>query len=331
MRPGIIMLCCILLSFTLFAQQAPIAIVSTNGATKLVNTLDEAALQAQTDDIIYLPAGNFSGQSIKHFDKRVTVIGVGHHPDSASAAGRTYITGNIGFQNPGAEGSTLDGVYITGLVYLSSNCTVVRTFAQNLFVSAGWTGENITIQECIATNFYANSASISNSRVKNSIITNVFTTNVNTTTFENCIFLFAGAYPLDQANQCIFRNCIFPNMTSFGGTSSSFYYNNIFAAAELPTLTSTANAARNILGQAAGTIFANQTGADFNYSDNYRLKSGSPGINAGTDGKDIGIYGGQKPYDDYAIPPNPSIRKREIDAETTPAGTLKVKFNVRVN
>ncbi|WP_416439586.1 hypothetical protein [Phnomibacter sp. MR] len=332
MRPGIIMLCCIVLSLSLHAQQAPIAIVSTNGATKLVNTLDEAAQQAHDNDIIYLPAGNLAGQSIVHFTKRVSVIGVGHHPDSASVGGRTYITGNIGFYNPGAEGSTLDGVYVTGFVYLSSNCRVVRTNAQSLFVSSGWTGDNITIEECIVKDFYANQAAITNSRVRNSVITNVFTANVNTTVFENCIFLSSGAYPIEQANQCTFKNCIFPRITDWGtGQSNSFFYNNIMASSQLPILNNAGNAARNILGQTASETFVAQAGGDFSYVQNYRLKAGSSGINAGTDGKDIGIYGGTSPYKDGAVPPNPSVRSREIEAETTPAGTLKVKFNVRVN
>ena len=39
------------------AQQAPIALVSANGTTRLTTTLDSAALLAQDNDIIYLPGG----------------------------------------------------------------------------------------------------------------------------------------------------------------------------------------------------------------------------------------------------------------------------------
>lgn len=333
MRPGIIMLCCILLSFTLSAQQAPIAIVSTNGATKLVNTLNEAAQQSQDNDIIYLPAGNFAGNSGIWFTKRVTVIGVGHHPDSASANGRTIINGDIGFQNPGSEGSTLDGVLVTGTVYVSSNCRLVRTSSEQIFVPNGWTGENISIDQCIVTNIVSsNQPAINNAQISNSFIIKAFAPYLNNSTFQNCIFLSAGTIAVEPLNLNTFRNCIFPNLEGWGTTPiNSFFYNNIFSASELPPLTNAGNASRNILGQTPAATFVQQSGTVYQYDQNYRLKAGSPGINAGTDGKDIGIYGGQKPYDDFAIPPNPSIRKREIDAETTPAGTLRVRFNVRVN
>ena len=74
------------LSLSSFAQQAPIAIVSTTGATKLTYSLDDAAMLAQDNDIIYLPGGTFSGMS-DWFKKKVTVIGVGHNNDSANATG----------------------------------------------------------------------------------------------------------------------------------------------------------------------------------------------------------------------------------------------------
>jgi hypothetical protein len=38
------------------------------------------------------------------------------------------------------------------------------------------------------------------------------------------------------------------------------------------------------------------------YLNDYRLKTGSPGKNAGTDGKDIGIYGGSNPWPDGGAP-----------------------------
>ncbi|TAD80998.1 MAG: hypothetical protein EAY75_18350 [Bacteroidetes bacterium] len=319
------------------AQQAPIAIVSANGATKLVNTLDEAAQQAQTNDIIYLPAGNLPGQSTTFFTKRVTVIGVGHHPDSASANGKTFITGNIGFSFGGAEGSVLDGVHIAGLVYLSANCKVYRVNAGTLYLSSGWpAGDNLIVEQCILRNFYAYESAITNSKVRNSVITNVFTTNVSTTTFENCILLVSQSgsspYPLEQAYECTFRNCIFPNMTSWNSSPcNSFFYNNIMAASELPVLSNAGNASRNILGQSPSVTFVQQSGLVYQYDQNYRLKPGSPGINAGTDGKDIGIYGGPSPYKDGAVPPNPSIRVSQIDSETNLNGILRVRFNVRVN
>lgn len=327
------------------AQQAPIAIVSANGATKLVNTLDEAAQQAQDNDIIYLPAGNLAGQTIKHFDKKVTVIGVGHHPDSASAMGRTYIDGNIGFY-VGAEGSTLDGVYVTGGVYVSSSCKFFRVNADHFHSPGNWpSAEDLLLNSCIARSTggtgisFAGSAgdrwsspnAIIRSKIQNSIIGGNFTHQTGANTFENCIFLYSGPYGIEQAGSNTYINCIFPNITDWGGPASATFTKCIFITSSLPPLVEPGSSSGNILGQNSTAILENAPGNMFAYENNYRLKATSPGKNAGTDGKDIGIYGGATPYRDGAVPPNPSVRSQQINAETTPSGTLRVKFNVRVN
>jgi hypothetical protein len=80
-------------NYVLWAQQAPIALVSSSGTTRLTSTLDSANILAQDNDIIYLPGGSFAAGS--YFTKKVTLLGVGHNPDSTSATGRTIITGNF--------------------------------------------------------------------------------------------------------------------------------------------------------------------------------------------------------------------------------------------
>lgn len=341
----LILLAVIFLAVTGYSQQAPIAIVSTNGATKLVNTLDEAAQQAQDNDIIYIPAGSFAGTT---FTKRVTVIGVGHHPDSASASGRTEVNGNIGFYTPG---SVFDGAYVSGGVQVSSNCNFYRINADHFTSPAGWPNtENILVSNCItrgggngtgggffgqlqSSPFNSNSG-IYRSKVMNSVIAGTFTFQAGAISFDNCIFLISGSYGLQEAGNNVYRNCIFPNVNDWGnGPASATLIKCIFRTSALPPIEDVGSSTGNIISQSVAAIFENGSGVQYGYPNdrNYRLKSTSPGKNAGTDGKDIGIYGGTAPYNDFAIPLNPSVRARVIEAETTPAGTLKVKFNVRVN
>lgn len=337
----LLLLTVLLTTSQLFAQQAPIAIVSTNGATKLVNTLDEAAQQAQDNDIIYLPAGSFSGTT---FSKRVTVIGVGHHPDSASALGRTEVNGNIGFF---ASGSVFDGAYVSGGVYVSSNGKFSRINADHFSSPTGWpVAENVLIESSITRGAdgtggsifggdqtpWSGPSAIIKSRIINSIVAGRFTYRAGENTFENCVLLYSGPYGMQEAGGNSYRNCIFPNVNDWGnGPASATFTKCMFSTAGLPPLVDPGSSTGNILSQSAGSIFENASGNLFAYESNYRLKATSPGRNAGTDGKDIGIYGGPSPYKDGAVPPNPSIRAREIDAETSPAGTLRVRFNVRVN
>ena len=319
------------LSLSSFAQQAPIAIVSTTGATKLTSSLDSAAILAQDNDIIYLPGGTFLGMS-DWFKKKVTVIGVGHNIDSTNATGITTIAGDIGFQYNGAEGSVLDGVFVTGHVYIMPNCKVYR--ANIGYVVSQWvTVNNLFIEKCIIRNEIIGygGTPIANSFIKNSIISeNDFQGGMYNNTFENDIFLFQGAYDMSAGSQNIYRNCIFPNVTSWvGGLGSSSFQNNIFATTTVPPLTDSNNAINNILNQSSSATFVSQSGSTFAYNQNYRLKPGSLGVNKGTDGKDIGIYGGNSPWVDGNIPPNPTIRSKTVDAQTATGGTLHVKFNVR--
>ena len=130
------------LSLSSFAQQAPIAIVSTTGATKLTYSLDDAAMLAQDNDIIYLPGGTFTGNSSYGFRKKVTVVGVGHNPDSTNATKTTNINGNISFYL-GAEGSVLDGVYVTERVYVSSDCKIYRTNAD--YIEQPWNNISLNL------------------------------------------------------------------------------------------------------------------------------------------------------------------------------------------
>lgn len=78
-------------------------------ATQLAFSLDEAITKSGTNHIIYAPGGSFAIGDID-LSKKVTIIGVGHHPDSAQATGRNAFDGNIRVL-PEASGSTLIGFF----------------------------------------------------------------------------------------------------------------------------------------------------------------------------------------------------------------------------
>jgi len=69
--------------------------------------------------------------------------------------------------------------------------------------------------------------------------------------------------------------------------------------------------------------------ATINRNDNMQLQPGSPAINAGTDGKDIGPYGGASPmqYPLSGEPAIPQIRSMNISNTVIPVnGTINVKL-----
>jgi len=58
----------------------------------------------------------------------------------------------------------------------------------------------------------------------------------------------------------------------------------------------------------------------FNYSHDYHLQNTSPGINAGTDGTNIGVYGGLLPFKMGGEPPIPLIKEFNIWNSVVPVG-----------
>ncbi|HRE64546.1 MAG TPA: hypothetical protein PKU77_12195 [Ferruginibacter sp.] len=307
------------------AQQAPIAIVSTNGTTRLASTLDEASTLAQDNDIIYLPGGMIAGMS-NWFTKYVTVIGVGHNPDSTVATDATNIQGFIGFM----AGGVLDGVYVLNGIYISSNVKIFRSNCDHIFPP--WSNtENVLVDKCIVRSNiigHAGYFGFNYSTIKNSIIGFDFTSANTGNTFENCIFLTEANYDASGGHMNTFKNCSFTGITNWTSGHNHFFRNCLFASSSLPPLTDPNNASNNILGQSGAATFVNAPTTSYSYSNDYIIKPSSPAINGGLGGTQIGIYGGTSPWVKGNVPPNPHIRTKNVDATTGAGGTLRVRFNV---
>ncbi|OPZ96628.1 MAG: hypothetical protein BWY70_01710 [Bacteroidetes bacterium ADurb.Bin408] len=68
--------------------------------------------------------------------------------------------------------------------------------------------------------------------------------------------------------------------------------------------------------------------ADFSYTYNYHLSDTSVAIGAGMNGTDCGIYGGDNPYKDGAVPLNPHIQFKQIPTATDSQGKLNIQVKV---
>lgn len=65
------------------------------------------------------------------------------------------------------------------------------------------------------------------------------------------------------------------------------------------------------------------------YTQNFHLITNSPGLNAGTDGTDVGIYGTNQPTKEGWIPSNPHISYKNVSQQTDANGNLKATFIVK--
>jgi hypothetical protein len=300
---------------------------------------------AAVESIIYLPGNRAGFDGGVRVTKKVTIVGVGYRDDLNPVTGKTLINGNIIFL-PGSDGSTLMGCYINGSVVIGENvlgglgylvnnllihrCYITSQIKQVTPNSSSYGGTGITIRENI---FSKEAATADGAPVSLRVINPLIANNIFTTTCSNCfaISLTDGAeiknnlffcYPTSNTtNTTLINNIIIRMNTS---QTYSYFADNIIC-------TSTVYAG-NYSNVALDQIFVNWQGySGFHYDDNYQLKSTCAGKNGGTDGTDVGIYGGTQPWKDSHYPFNPHIISSEVAPSTAADGTLNVKVKVSVD
>lgn len=315
--------------------------VQNGGTASFYTNLDVAISNAQNGDTIYLPGGIFPiSVSI---NKTLHIIGVGHNPDSTLATLYTYIYGNINIDANGSNGS-LTGISISGSIISNNNVTnflVKRCVFNGLNLTSStisWIFIENVIRGWIKSNTQPGA---SDCLFANNIIDG-FMGYYNSPGFTNCIFrnndFFAIAYgggsygwvsalisPYSTIENNIFHGGS-DYYTVTGNSSNSIFYNNLFVSSWNPPTPSIS--ANNITNQAANSIFINQAGDNFSYTHNYHLQTSCLGRNAGTDGTDIGIYGGAYPWKDGSIPFNPHFQSVNISPTTNSSGNLDVIIKV---
>ena len=143
------------------------------------------------------------------------------------------------------------------------------------------------------------------------------------TIYSNNIFHTFSPYNVD------ITNCTFNNNISYNTTNDNF------------NITGTNSGGSNLVGQ--DPLFVSTgTSMNFEYIDDYNVQTGSPAINAGTDGTDIGIYGGSYPWPEGGIsgsgfmysqePQIPQVNEMNIQNSTIPiGGTLNVQVKGIIN
>lgn len=329
----------ILLAFQANSQNL---IAVQNGSTpKFYQQVDNAITNSVDGDTIFIPGGSWNIST--PINKRLHLIGVGHHLDSTKVTFPTTLTSNI-WLAAGASNGSLTGVFLKGILF-GSNVSVIYYSVTRCHISEGIRLdqsnsdfsfiENI-IEGVIINN--SNASGASNCSFLNNIINAGFYINYSTpfsnSIFKNNLFLTNG-YCNYGCSYCIagqyltLENNVFINfnIASLGAVSNSITKNNLFV--ETLSLTNSTNVGtNNIVGQPQTNIFVTQEGYVYNYAHNYRLQASSPGKNAGTDGTDMGIYGGIYPWKEGSIPSNPHFQQINISPKTDNSGNLNVKIKV---
>jgi len=281
-------------------------------------------------------------------NKKLTLIGAGYNPYTQyRLPSKLYGIDFTSDVNDPSE-STIMGLYISGSINVSgSDINYIQIhrnriegriqFYNNSYSNWNyWSIRNNIIS--VISNITSVSPGVANSNIENNIICGrleyldaasiIFSNNIFTRSsswsdnffisIKNCQFInnvFCGGCFDDQPSNCTFTNNII----------NGYYGDGVNCSLNI--------CEGNIVD--SDPTFVNVSNYYFNYSYDYHLDTGSPGIAAGTDGTDIGLYGGlypfpggeNVPWQTSAMPTLPQIYKMNVLNPTLPIdGTLQVKI-----
>lgn len=316
-----------------FAQSSLLATLSHEGQISTfygATALREAHSAATHGDIITLSSGTFVSVNIT---KAITLRGAGMAIDTVHNTLPTVISGNftINIADSVSQKLTIEGVYsnhcmcyvnVNNPVFLKSRfkditygrSTVTDKIKDAMFVHCRIVGEIRLMRN--------SSASLINCIVANSSSYDDETSNFE---FTNCV-VFRYCYTLASS----YINCVLITDQNYDFrdylTGSCSAYNNIsnnrYSFGNIPNNT-------NRTVEKIETIFKTYKGESLGKldSENFELTDAAKAKYLGSDGTQVGIYGGMLPYN--ATPSNPQITKCKVASKSTADGKLSVDIEVK--
>ena len=322
------------------AQSSVIATLFHDGDIKTfygTGALRSAHTAAVHGDVITLSSGSFTATDIT---KAVTLRGAGMEYDSISVTEPTIISGDFSIQI--ASDSTLqnnnlvmEGIYhnaagvitVKGSLY---NPQFVKCRLYEIRCSDGGSMYYANFINCVIAGqvqyYNSGSATFVNCYVSdiNSIASNSSVSNE----FQNCVvknssFVFV--------TNTVFRNCFLYTMSSanYKLPSSSPAYNCVGYANTQGSIFTNQSNTTNTQVSSLSDVFKTWTGSSLaNFkAERLELTDEAKTKYLGSDGTQIGIYGGSIPFDPR--PSNPQITKLNVASKSTADGKLSVDIEVK--
>lgn len=329
-----------LLAISSLKAQNSIATLQHNGTVNVFQGLDalkQSYQAAVPGDTINLSAGFFN--SPDEIAKGLTIVGSGHFPDSINQPRTTFLIVN-GAVNlvQGANNLRLEGLYFMGDINFQAvpmnYISIVRCHVKTI-IGGSWDEtnrkDNILISECFVDMdnnwesirvFYGDNIEIRHNVLKAKLISII-----GANLIEGNIFLCQGCFSFQQvSNAQIENNVILATNYPIESCTGNSFSNNLFVGSNFSIGNN--SFVNNYTNVDVSEIFVNYTvsGAP-SYTDNYHLKH--PELYIGTDGKEVGLYGGVIPFKDGGYPFNPIIVKRLVAPQTSLDGGLQIEFKVK--
>ncbi len=324
------------ISATVFAQE-PVVMLHHNGEQTPflgIDGLKQAYEAAVDNDTIYLPGGSFNQPS--DYSKGIHIYGTGILPDSTKATTITTLNDQTRIRT-GADNFHIEGVQGNSTIRFGAG---QDTITQVRVIGCRFTGiaentasdkiTNIQLVQCIFT------GDVYLTRISNAIMRNCIMSgsgrilNSNYNSFENNVLISSASsyatyrYLIQNSNFNLIRNnaMIGAGDGGLSGSANSLYNNiNCTGGTE-----NTANESPYTV--AAENIFVNYVNATFSFDQDYQLQN--PEEYLGTDGTQVGIYGGEYAWPDAkaVLPSNPHIREFDAASNTDESGMLQINVKV---
>lgn len=282
---------------------------NANSPSGYSKNLQATIENASAGDTIYVYPSNIDYGNIT-IKKKLYLFGSGYDGTTGAVTKISYLyldTATTPSSNP--SGSSIQG--FTFEYYLNCN----KSNISNIVVAGNYfsyystsisLGSNCT--SWLITNNYIYGAININNNTSVVITNNVFkghsnsinTSNSSSVVISNNLFM-QWQYFDNVYNATISNNIFICNSNSYTGStmSNNIFNNNISYcsnASHTYNLPPTGNTGTGNLQNQNPAFVSGSTNSSYNYSEDYHLQSSSVGKNAGTDGTDIGQYGGTKPF-----------------------------------
>ena len=281
---------------------------------------------AANGDVITLSSGTFVAVNIT---KAITVRGAGMGIDSTAVSEPTVITGDftINIAEPGSNRLTLEGIYSNHTIYYTNvvnplflKCRLKKVsynYAEDVLKDASFIHCRIAEVFNLGTN--------SSASCVNSVIQAPYSLSNSTSNFEfiNCCLIGDMGFAYSSS----FKNCIISDNENGHYINSSCTAYNCICLTANNYFRNITNATNKSLTEYA-TLFKTYTGAALDNldSETFELTDAAKAQYLGAEGTEVGIYGGNLPFD--PTPSNPQITKCNVAAKSTADGKLSVDIEV---
>lgn len=300
--------------------------------------LQSAYNAAETGDIITLSPGTFTFSG--GFDKAITLRGAG-----VESVDKTYVSSEITFiSRDGTKITTVEGIKFSGRTYIQNSSDegqgtikfIKNTFNEILATKAGSStvkGPAVRFYNCaIYANLFFNSQTFPDFLLYNCYVENPYSDNSSetTTALVNCVILWSKKDRVRYAKYLNFYNCIFNTNSYYGDSDYDILPNtvtcyNCLSINKSKLFNNLVSGGNNQTVSSASDVFKTYR-TNQNESETFELTDAAKAAYIGTDGKEIGMQGGNYPY--TTTVQYPVITTFNSDSQTTKEGILSVEVKV---